>query len=133
MIMKYFTFKEMVQSDIAKSKDIENIPNWDQINALMNLIKYVLDPLRSLYKKAISVSSGFRSEALNEAVNGSKMSQHMKGEAADITAGSKKANMKLFELIRDNLTFDQLIDENDYSWIHVSFTKNNRNQILHLK
>lgn len=133
MIMKYFTFKEMVQSDIAKSKDIENIPNWDQINALMNLIKYVLDPLRSLYKKAISVSSGFRSEALNEAVNGSKTSQHMKGEAADITAGSKKANMKLFELIRDNLTFDQLIDENDYSWIHVSFTKNNRNQILHLK
>lgn len=133
MIMKYFTFKEMVQSDIAKFKDIENIPNWDQINALMNLIKYVLDPLRSFYKKAIRVSSGFRSEALNEAVNGSKTSQHMKGEAADITAGSKKANMKLFELIRDNLTFDQLIDENDYSWIHVSFTKNNRNQILHLK
>ncbi len=131
--MKYFTFKEMIQSDTAKSKDIENIPNWDQINALMNLIKYVLDPLRSLYKKAIRVSSGFRSEALNEAVNGSKTSQHMKGEAADITAGSKKANMKLFELIRDNLTFDQLIDESDYSWIHVSFTKNNRNQILHLK
>lgn len=131
--MKYFTFKEMIQSDTAKSKDIENIPNWDQINALMNLIKYVLDPLRSLYKKAIRVSSGFRSEALNEAVNGSKTSQHTKGEAADLTAGSKKANMKLFELIRDNLTFDQLIDESDYSWIHVSFTKNNRNQILHLK
>lgn len=131
--MKYFTFKEMIQSDTAKSNGIENIPNWDQINALMNLIKYVLDPLRSLYKKAIRVSSGFRSEALNEAVNGSKTSQHMKGEAADITAGSKKANMKLFELIRDNLTFDQLIDESDYSWIHVSFTKNNRNQILHLK
>ena len=131
--MKYFTFKEMIQSDTAKSNGIENIPNWDQINALMNLIKYVLDPLRSLYKKAIRVSSGFRSEALNEAVNGSKTSQHTKGEAADLTAGSKKANRKLFELIRDNLTFDQLIDESDYSWIHVSFTKNNRNQILHLK
>ena len=131
--MKYFTFKEMIQSDTAKSNGIENIPNWDQINALTNLVKYVLDPLRSLYKKAIRVSSGFRSEVLNEAVNGSKMSQHMKGEAADITAGSKKENMKLFQLIRDNLTFDQLIDENDYSWIHVSFTKNNRNQILHLK
>lgn len=131
--MKYFTFKEMIQSDTAKSNGIENIPNWDQINALMNLIKYVLDPLRSLYKKAIRVSSGFRSEALNEAVNGSKTSQHMKGEAADITTGSKKENMKLFQLIKDNLTFDQLIDENDYSWIHVSFTKNNRNQILHLK
>lgn len=131
--MKYFTFKEMIQSDTAKSRDIENIPNWDQINALTNLVKYVLDPLRSLYKKAIRVSSGFRSEALNEAVNGSKTSQHAKGEAADITAGSKKENMKLFQLIKDNLTFDQLIDESDYSWIHVSFTKNNRNQILHLK
>ena len=131
--MKYFTFKEMIQSDTAKSNGIENIPNWDQINALTNLVKYVLDPLRSLYKKAIRVSSGFRSEALNEAVNGSKTSQHAKGEAADITAGSKKENMKLFQLIKDNLTFDQLIDENDYSWIHVSFTKNNRNQILHLK
>lgn len=131
--MKYFTFKEMIQSDTAKSKGIENIPNWDQINALTNLVKYVLEPLRALYKKPVYVSSGFRSEALNEAVNGSKTSQHMKGEAADITAGSKKANMKLFELIRDNLTFDQLIDESDYSWIHVSFTKNNRNQILHLK
>ena len=131
--MKYFTFKEMIQSDTAKSKGIENIPNWDQINALTNLVKYVLEPLRALYKKPVYVSSGFRSEALNEAVNGSKTSQHMKGEAADITAGSKKANMKLFELIRDNLTFDQLIDESDYSWIHISFTKNNRNQILHLK
>lgn len=131
--MKYFTFKEMIQSDTAESNGIENIPNWDQINALTNLVKYVLEPLRALYKKPVYVSSGFRSEALNEAVNGSKTSQHMKGEAADITAGSKRANMKLFELIRDNLTFDQLIDENDYSWIHVSFTKNNRNQILHLK
>lgn len=131
--MKYFTFKEMIQSDTAESNGIENIPNWDQINALINLVKYVLEPLRMLYKKPVYVSSGFRSEALNEAVNGSKTSQHMKGEAVDITAGSKRANMKLFELIRDNLTFDQLIDENDYSWIHVSFTKNNRNQILHLK
>lgn len=131
--MKYFTFKEMIQSDTAESKGIENVPNWDQINALINLVKYVLEPLRALYKKPVYVSSGFRSEALNEAVNGSKTSQHMKGEAADITAGSKKANMKLFELIKDNLTFDQLIDESDYSWIHVSFTKNNRNQILHLK
>lgn len=131
--MKYFTFKEMIQSDTAESNGIENIPNWDQINALINLVKYVLEPLRMLYKKPVYVSSGFRSEALNEAVNGSKTSQHMKGEAADITAGSKKANRKLFELIKDNLTFDQLIDEFDYSWIHVSFTKNNRNQILHLK
>lgn len=91
--MKYFTFKEMIQSDTAKSKDIENIPNWDQINALMNLIKYVLDPLRSLYKKAIRVSSGFRSEALNEAVNGSKTSQHCLDRTTEVLTNNGWKNI----------------------------------------
>ena len=58
----------------------------------------------------------------------------MRGEAADITAGSKTENKKLFELIRDNLPFDQLIDESNYSWVHVSYvsTSKNRKQILSL-
>ena len=57
-----------------------------------------------------------------------------KGEAADITAGSREENKKLFELIRDNLPFDQLIDESNYSWVHVSYVSSSRNrkQILSL-
>ena len=67
-------------------------------------------------------------------MGGAKTSQHMRGEAADITAGSKTENKKLFELIRDNLPFDQLIDESNYSWMHVSYvsTSKNRKQILSL-
>ena len=87
-----------------------------------------------MYGKAITVNSGYRCSKLNAAVGGAKTSQHMRGEAADITAGSKTENKKLFELIRDNLPFDQLIDESNYSWVHVSYvsTSKNRKQILSL-
>ena len=93
----------------------------------------MLDPLRDLFGKPVLVSSGFRSNDLNRAVGGAATSQHMKGEAADIYTGTKEGNKKLFELIRDNLPFDQLIDEKDFSWVHVSFKEiGNRKQILKL-
>ncbi|WP_226387208.1 D-Ala-D-Ala carboxypeptidase family metallohydrolase [Gallalistipes aquisgranensis] len=80
------------------------------------------------------MTSGFRSPRLNEAVNGVPSSQHVKGEAADITVGNPEDNRKLFELIRTSgLAFDQLIDERNYTWLHVSYSDNNRKQILHLK
>lgn len=79
------------------------------------------------------MTSGFRSPRLNEAVNGVPSSQHVKGEAADITVGNPEDNRKLFELIRTSgLAFDQLIDERSYAWIHVSYSAENRCQILHL-
>ena len=67
-------------------------------------------------------------------VGGKASSQHLKGEAADITAGSREENRKLFEYIRENLPFDQLIDEKNFSWVHVSYKRdgNNRKQILKL-
>ena len=87
-----------------------------------------------MYGKPITVNSGYRCPKLNDAVGGAKNSQHMRGEAADITAGSKMENKRLFELIWDNLPFDQLIDESNYSWVHVSYvsTSKNRKQILSL-
>ena len=131
--MKYFTFKEMIQSDTAKSKGIENIPDWDQIDALKSLIETILDPLREWYNKPIYVNSGYRSEALNKAVGSSKSSQHLLGMAADIDTYNPDENRKLFEYIKDNLEFDQLIDEKNMQWIHVSYNKDhNRKQVLHL-
>lgn len=131
--MKYFTFKEMIQSDAAKSKGIENIPAWEQIEALKTLIEAILDPLREWYGKPIYVNSGYRSEALNKAVEGASNSQHLLGQAADIDTGSKAENKKLFDYIKDNLEFDQLIDEKDLAWVHVSYNKNhNRKQVLYL-
>ena len=76
---------------------------------------------------------GYRSAILNRSVNGATSSQHRVGEAADITVGSKEENRKLFEIIRLELPFDQLIDERDFSWVHVSFREGrNRKQVLKL-
>ena len=131
--MKYFTFKEMIASNTAKAKGIDNIPTWEQIDNLKKLIEAVLDPLREWYGKPIYVNSAFRSEALNAAVGGSKTSDHMTGKSADITTGDAEENYRLYVFIRDNLEFDQLIDEQDYSWVHVSYREgNNRKQELHL-
>lgn len=131
--MKYFTIEEMIKSDTAKAKGIDNTPSKEVIDNLIKLIEAVLDPLREWYGSVIYVNSGYRCEALNKAVGGSKTSSHMTGCAADIDTNSKEENKKLFDYIKDNLEFDQLIDEKNLSWIHVSFRENNnRKQVLYL-
>ena len=131
--MKYFTIKELCKSSTATLKRIDNTPNSEIVNNLEQLVDNILDPLREAYGKPIKVNSGYRCEALNVAVGGSKTSQHRYGLAADITTGSRLENKKLFILAKQlNLPFDQLIDEKTYSWIHISFSKNPRKQVLHL-
>ena len=131
--MKYFTIKELCESSTAKQKGIDNSPNSEIVNNLTQLVDNVLDPLREEYGNPIHISGGYRCPSLNKIVGGSKTSQHMFGQAADITVGSKTENEKLFNLIIDmNLPFDQLIDEQNFKWIHVSFSKKHRKQILHL-
>lgn len=134
--MKYFTIKELTQSETARKYNISNIPNKEQEQNLIQLVHNILDPLREAYKKPIIVTSGFRGAELNTKINGSKTSQHMKGQAADIKSKEDtiEENKKLFKLIQDlNLPFDQLIDEYNYNWVHVSFSPRNRRQILHIK
>ena len=131
--MKYFTIKELCKSSTATYKGINNTPNSEIVNNLEQLVDNILDPLRENYGKPIIVNSGYRCDTLNKAVGGSSTSQHKYGLAADITAGSRLENRRLFALIQKmNLPFDQLIDEKNYSWIHVSFSKKPRKQILHL-
>ena len=131
--MKYFTIEEMTKSSTATAKGIDNTPSDEGVLKLQKLIEAVLDPLREWYGKPIRVNSGFRCEALNEAVGGSDTSQHRLGEAADITVGTKKGNKKLFEYIKDNLPFDQLINESNFSWVHVSYREGRlRKQVLAL-
>lgn len=131
--MKHFTIKELSHSDTALAKGIDNFPTAEAISNLTKLVDNVLDPLREKYGKPICVSSGYRSAILNRSVNGATSSQHRLGEAADITVGSKEENRKLFEIIKSELPFDQLIDEKDFSWVHVSFREGrNRKQVLKL-
>lgn len=127
MTNNYFSFIEMIRTDTG----IENIPNWEQITNLQALIKHVLNPVRELHGKPIYVTSGYRSPAVNKAVGGVKSSQHLKGEAADITTLSVEENRKVFELIKKHTFFDQLILENKGKWIHVSFVYGkNRLQVI---
>lgn len=132
--MKYFTIDEMIKSSTATAKRIDNTPNQTVIDSLTKLIEAVLDPLREWYGKPIRVNSGYRCEALNKAVGSkAKNSQHLYGEAADITVGSKTENEKLFNYIKDNLPFDQLINESNFSWVHVSYREGRlRKQVLAL-
>ena len=111
------------------SHNISNKMNDVQIASATLLCTKVFEPLRLYLGRAITISSGYRSPALNRAVGGSATSQHKKAEAMDIKIGAKG-----FHYIKDNLEFDQLIWEfgtdHEPQWIHVSYSKNNRKQVL---
>lgn len=131
--MKYFTIKELCKSSTATQKGIDNTPNSEIVSNLEQLVDKVLDPLREEFGEPIIVNSGYRSPALNKEVKGAANSQHIFGYAADITANSKFENKRLFILAQKlDLPFDQLIDERNYSWIHISHSPRNRKQVLHL-
>lgn len=131
--MKYFTIKELTKSDTALRYGISNIPNKQQENNLKKLVETILDPLREAYGKPIIVTSGFRCEKLNRILGGAKTSQHQTGEAVDIRSvqDTPEENKKIFDLIQKlDLPFDQLINEYNYDYIHVSCSDKNRKQTL---
>lgn len=131
--MKYFTIEELSFSQTASRKNIDNTPDGRVRANLTALVANILDPLREAYGKPIIVTSGYRCAKLNKAVGGVKNSQHLTGEAADIQAVSKqpKDNKEIFDLIKKlKLPFDQLIDEYGMAWVHVSYSKRNRRQVI---
>lgn len=132
--------EELINSQTAKRLGIDNTPNEEEREALIRLAKEILQPIRDAWRSPIIVNSAFRSEKVNKAVGGSKTSQHMKGEAADLSVGGKEKNKKLFNLInklmqQGVIVVGQLIDEYNYSWVHVSLPRSNKpnNMVLHLK
>lgn len=132
--MRYFTIAELCRSNIADRFGIDNRCKKEHVAHLTALVEHVLDPLREAYGKPINVNSGFRSEKLNRKIGGAATSDHLKGMAADITGGNPKENQRLFNLIQElGLPFKQLIDEKNFSWIHVSYDPANlKKQILAL-
>ena len=135
-LSKHFTLDELTKSATAMRLGIDNIPNETELENLQKLVDNILEPLRVHYGRPIIITSGFRCEKLNKAVGGSSTSQHRFGQAADIRSVSDKRedNKELFQMIMEmKLPFDQLIDEFDYDWVHVSFSNRNRRQVLHAK
>ena len=140
-LSKNLSIAEVIKSNTATLKGIDNSPTEEHLENLKSLALNVFQPMRDKLGP-ISLSSGYRSEALNKAIKGSKTSQHCKGEALDLDNDFKDGratNTEIFNYIKDNLEFDQLIWEYGTTekpdWVHVSYTtkKKNRYQILRCK
>ena len=138
-LSEHFDLGEFTRSDYAKRNGIKNMPNPEQTDNLRELCVNVLEPIRKHFQIPIFISSGFRSKELNNAIGGAKNSQHVSGEAVDIDhdlSANVVSNRMIFDFIKSNLTFDQMIWEFGTStnpdWVHVSYVGNgkNRNQIL---
>ena len=136
--MKYFKFREIIKSSKADKANIDNFPNDCEIVDNIIYMMELLDNIREKYGQPLYISSGYRCDALNDLVGGSKTSMHTKGLAVDINLGSKTKNRQFFRWMQDNkdeIIFDQLINESDYSWVHVGFRSDPtqaRKQVLHL-
>lgn len=129
MKQSFFTFREFIISKTAGSLGIDNVPDFEQIRNIDNLVKYVLNPCRQYIGRPVYINSGYRSKRLNAIVGGVPTSQHLDGKAADITTAATKSNNELFKFIVEKMDFDQCIRYKTF--IHVSYNgKSNRNQII---
>jgi hypothetical protein len=142
-ISENLTLSEVTNSMTAKRLGINNNPTPEHLANLKLVAEKVFEPIRKHFGKAIKVSSGYRSAALNAATPGSSStSQHCSGEALDLDQDTMKngiTNKQIFDYIKDNLEFDQLIweygtDQNP-DWVHVSYESKGkqRKQILRCK
>jgi len=112
---------------------IQNIPNEQSIANLKQIAEKVFQKCRDHFNKPLRINSGYRSSAVNKAVGGAATSQHVTGQALDLDFGNREDNKALFDYIRHNLIFDQVINESNYSWIHVSYNGAlNRRQVLEM-
>lgn len=138
-LSKNLTLKEAIKSNTATQLGIDNTPSQEVINSLKAIAEHVFQPLRDHFGIPIGVSSGYRSPELNKAIKGSKTSQHMAGEALDLDADiyGGLSNKEIFEFIKENLTFDQMIwefgNDDEPAWVHVSYKVNDTNRGRMLK
>jgi len=138
-VSKHITMAEATKSQTATRLGISNIPDAFELEAMKLLANKVFEPVRQHFGFPIAVTSFYRNKKVNKAIGGATNSQHTTGEAMDIDADvfGKLTNKNIFDFIKNNLDFDQLIAEGwddktkDYQWIHVSYSKvKNRKQIL---
>ena len=134
-ISKHITLQEATESATALRMGIKNVPNELELDAMKYVAENLFEPIREWYDKPIKINSFFRCVALNKAVKGSLTSGHVLGNSIDISGGNKIENKKLFDFIKTSgLEYDQLINEYDFTWLHISLKKTgNRKQILVIK
>ncbi|WP_056928783.1 D-Ala-D-Ala carboxypeptidase family metallohydrolase, partial [Candidatus Symbiothrix dinenymphae] len=119
-----FDLEEFVKSPTASRLGIDNTPGEAITENIKKVITEVMQPIRDLIGEPVYVNSGYRCPALNAKVGGVKTSKHLQGLACDFTLGSCAKNKAAFKKIAAmGLQFDQLIDEYDYTWIHISISE----------
>ena len=132
-LSKHFTLEEMCKSQTAVRKGIDNTPGSGEVKNLENVCYEILEPVRNKFDKPVTITSGYRSEALCEAIGSKKTSQHAKGQAADFEVPGI-SNMELAKWIQENLEFDQLILEcftgGNSGWVHCSYVHEPRKEVL---
>jgi hypothetical protein len=135
----HLDLSEVTRSESAKRNGISNMPTEQHIANFKLLAEKVFEPIRMHFNCPIHISSAYRSIELNRAVKGSLTSQHCTGEAIDVDmdgSPSGVTNKMVFDYIKDNLQFDQLIWEfgtkDNPDWVHVSYesTGKQRKQVL---
>ena len=128
-----FSRAEIEHSNTAKRLGISNEMSDKHLENMQRVVDNLIQPMRDAIGP-IRISSGYRSPKLNKAIGGSSRSQHSKGEALDLQFWEKgKMNNKVIYdwVLESGVEFDQMINEFDYSWIHISLkSKENRSQIL---
>lgn len=140
-LSQYVSLSEVTKSDTATKRGIDNSPTPEHLENLKVICTEVFDKVREHFDVPIFISSGYRSAALNKAIGGSSTSDHNLGKALDLDQdfkGNGVTNKQVFDYIKQNLDFDQLIWEfgsNDNpDWVHVGYRKGaNRKQILRAK
>ena len=132
-LSKNFVLSEITRSNTATRLGISNEPTKDHSDNMQRIISNLIQPMRDSIGP-IRISSGYRSKELNRAIGGSNKSQHCKGEALDLQfwAVGKMNNKVIYDwILESGLEFDQMINEFDFAWIHISLKeKGNRKQVL---
>jgi hypothetical protein len=127
----HFTLAELTLSQTASRMGLDNRPASDQILANLGHTAGQMELVRALLgDKPISVSSGYRSPAVNRAVGGAPDSAHMLGHAVDFICPGFGSPIEICKhlALQPTLAFDQIIQEG--TWVHISFDRRARRQLL---
>ena len=113
-----FSLEELTFSQVASRRGLNNTPS-DKVKDNLERLAFFLEQVRKVFNKPFLISSGYRSREVNEAVGGSKTSQHCEGCAADFNVKGMSPNAVVRAIVDANIPYDQVILEFD-SWVHIS-------------
>lgn len=122
-----FSISELTKSETANLHNIENTPDIKSLDNMLDLIVYVLQPIRDRLQKPMIITSGYRNEDVNRLIGGKPTSQHLKGQAVDFIVPNMAVDEVIMFIRNSYIEYDQLINEYD-KWIHISYDKGNNRQ-----